>query len=184
MTRRRVIILLLGVAMVALAFAVAARRVAGQREAIDAARRRLAATQVELGTVRRLGGERERVSLRQRPTEGLIVQVTAALDVAKVPKSKFEGLAAEGDAPVSGSTAGGGEGNANEVRKQSVRLSLREMNLPELGAFLQEWRRSDAGWTPTRIELTRRSGGDDRYDANITMSAVYRAAPPAGARTR
>ena len=60
-------------------------------------------------------------------------------------------------------------------RRQSVRVSLNDLSIGQLGAFLSQWSATQRLWTPTRIELThaRSRQGSDHYDATILITATY-----------
>lgn len=180
MIRRPVLVFGLAAAAAMLVGSLLLRHVVTRREALVAAERQLAATASSLETVRRLSRQRELVALQQRPTESLIGEVSAVLSGAGLPRGVLDGLANESDAPVLGK--GGG---VTGLAKQSMRLSLKDLALPDLGAFLHAWRKAGSSWTPSRIELTRRAGGDERYDVAISLTAVYRAeGGTSGAGTR
>lgn len=117
-----------------------------------------------------LRGVQERIAEHKRPEQDVIARVSAALAQAGIAPEHFGGLRPESDAALTGT---GHTGIA--YRRQSVRVSLNDLSIAQLGAFLSQWSATQRLWTPTRIELThaRSRRGSDRYDATILITATY-----------
>ena len=122
-----------------------------------------------------LRSHHERVALHERPPQDVIAQVNAALAEAGIPNSHFKGLNPESEGAVEPSTAGAA-GTGVGYRKQSLRLMLEDISMPELGGFLSQWRKTQQVWIVTRIELNHVRGqaaDSDRYDVSILLTALY-----------
>lgn len=112
------------------------------------------------------------VVVREKPEDHVLGLVNQVLVDVGLPRQSLQSLRPEGD------TVLPGVGRESDLRRQTVALSLTDVRLPDLGAFLQQWRESQSIWTPGRIELTKRRASDpddDRYDVTMSMSAIYRA---------
>lgn len=128
-----------------------------------------------------LGSRQEQISLQQRPAQDVIALVNAVLAEIGLPARHLRSLTPESDGALDAGSAGA-SGHADEakIRRQSLRLTLENLNVRDLGAFLARWRSSQSVWTATRIELTHvRSAAstasldENRYDASILISALY-----------
>jgi hypothetical protein len=154
--------------------AVSAHRLGNTRAEYD---RGIAAVNKTVSTAREileLRSHQERIALRQRPAQDVIAQVNAALVEAGIPTSHFKGLNPESEGAVEPSAPGTGAGTA--YRKQSLRLMLESISMPELGGFLAQWRNAQRVWIVTRIELNHVRGqaaDEDRYDVGILLTALY-----------
>ncbi len=113
----------------------------------------------------RLRSKQQRIAEHKRPEQDVIARVNTTLAEAGIPPERFGGLRPESDAALTNTA----------YRRQSVRITLDELSIIELGAFLDQWSQAQQLWTPTRIELTHaRSRQDsDRYDAAILITATY-----------
>ncbi len=100
-----------------------------------------------------------RVSFAEHDPAAVLSRVNELLIDAGVSSQCFEKLA-----PDSTTRATSGA-----LRRQSMRLSLRSIALPELGQFFALWRDREPQWTPSRLEVTRRRE-DDRLDVAIVLS--------------
>ena len=115
----------------------------------------------------RLRSKQQRIAEHKRPEQDVIARVNTTLAEAGIPPERFGGLRPDSDAALPNTA----------YRRQSVRITLDELSIIELGAFLDQWSQSQQLWTPTRIELTHarsRPGSDRyRYDAAILITATY-----------
>ena len=119
-----------------------------------------------------LRAEQEQVADRKRPEEYVLAQVNRVLADAGIPSRLLQNVRPEADTALP--SAQGGDGP--QYRRQSVALSLREITIPQVGAFLARWREENTLWTPHRIELNKhrtRDDIDDRYNASIVLSTIY-----------
>ncbi len=113
----------------------------------------------------RLRSKQQRIAEHKRPEQDVIARVNATLAEAGIPPERFGGLRPESDAALSDSA----------YRRQSVRISLDELSIVQLGTFLGQWSRIQQLWTPTRLELShaRSKIDDDRYNVVILITATY-----------
>jgi hypothetical protein len=111
---------------------------------------------------------RQTVAEQKRPEQDVIAWPTRSSE-AGLGERHFGGLRPESDSAVPGSAH----------RRQTLRITLRQQGLPELGAFLERWAASHELWTPTRVELSRAQTQADpgRYDVSILIAATYIAQP-------
>ena len=112
-----------------------------------------------------LQSKQQRIAEHKRPEQDVIARVNTTLAEAGIPPERFGGLRPESDAALPDSA----------YRRQSVRISLDELSIAELGAFLGQWSRTQRLWTPSRLELShaRNNIDDDRYDVVILITATY-----------
>ena len=113
----------------------------------------------------RLRSKQQRIADHKRPEQDVIARVNTMLAEAGIPPERFGGLRPEWDAALPNTA----------YRRQSVRISLNELSIIELGAFLDQWSQSQPLWTPTRLELShaRSKLDDDRYNIVILITATY-----------
>ncbi|MEE8154273.1 MAG: hypothetical protein V3T53_04860 [Phycisphaerales bacterium] len=167
---RRTAILGVGAVALGLPLVISANRLAEARSQLVAARSSLVRIADSAQRIVQLRGEQERIAEHKRPEQDVIARVSAALAQAGIAAKHFGGLRPESDAALAGT---GHTGIA--YRRQSVRVSLNDLSITQLGAFLSRWSATQRLWTPTRIELThaRSRQGSDRYDATILITATY-----------
>ena len=162
----------LGVCVVAfgLPLVISANRLAEARSQLAGSRSSLVRIADSAQRIVELRGTKQRIAEHKRPEQDVIARVSAALAQAGIAAEHFGGLRPESDAALAGT---GHTGVA--YRRQSVRVSLNDLSIAQLGAFLSEWSATQRLWTPTRIELThaRSREGADRYDATILITATY-----------
>ncbi len=123
----------------------------------------------DAGRVLALRASRQTVAEQKRPEQDVIARVNAVLAEAGLGERHFGGLRPESDSAVPGSAR----------RRQTLRITLRQLGLSELGAFLERWAVSQELWTPTRVELSRAQTQADpgRYDVSMLIAATYIAQP-------
>lgn len=112
-----------------------------------------------------LRSKQQRIAEHKRPEQDVIARVNTTLAEAGIPSECFGGLRPESDGALPDSV----------YRRQSVRISLNELSIAQLGAFLGQWSQSQTLWTPTRLEIshTRNKIDDDRYNVVILITATY-----------
>ncbi len=112
-----------------------------------------------------LRSKQQRIAEHKRPEQDVIARVNATLAEAGIPPERFGGLRPESDGALPDSA----------YRRQSVRISLDDLSITDLGAFLSQWSRTQQLWTPTRLELShaRSKIDDDRYNVVILITATY-----------
>ena len=112
-----------------------------------------------------LSSQQQRIAEHKRPEQDVIARVNTTLAQAGIPSERFGGLRPESDGALPDSV----------YRRQSVRISLDELSIAQLGTFLGQWSQSQQLWTPTRLELshTRNKIDDDRYNVVILITATY-----------
>ena len=113
----------------------------------------------------RLRSKQQRIAEHKRPEQDVIARVNTTLAEAGIPPERFGGLRPESDSALPNT----------DYRRQSVRISLDELSIAELGAFLDQWSQAQQLWTPTRLELShaRSKMDDDRYNIVILITATY-----------
>ena len=113
----------------------------------------------------RLRTKQQRIAEHKRPEQDVIARVNTTLAEAGIPPERFGELRPESDAALPNTA----------YRRQSVRITLDELSIIELGAFLNQWSQSQQLWTPTRLELShaRSKIDEDRYNIVILITATY-----------
>lgn len=103
-----------------------------------------------------------------RPDQDVIARVNSVLAEAGIPSDRFGGLRPESDAALPSSTQG-----VSIYRRQSVRVTLNDLSVQQIGQFLSRWISNQPLWVPTRIELTH--SGDSKNPANYAVSMILSA---------
>ncbi len=169
------ILLAIIVAALSLPIAISAQRMADAEGQLTIAHASLKTADMQRRQIIDLRDRTQVVAERKRPEHDVIARVNAALAEVGIPSRHFGAVTSEGDSPITRG-AGAGGANAGGLRRQSLRIALRDLPVPQLGAFLAEWNRTQPLWTPTRIELThvRASAANTaRYDAVLIITATY-----------
>lgn len=133
---------------------------------LRASEAQLTAVQRDVSEIVALRGQDQHIADRKPPERDVIARVNDALSKAGLPQRALASLTPESDAALQGN---------EQYRRQTLRLSLRSVDLPKFGAFLSAWRDSQLVWTITQIELThsRERGCETCYDASLVLSAIY-----------
>ena len=124
-------------------------------------------------SIERLRSLQERVAERKRPEQDVIARINTVLDEAGLPARHFSSVRPESDSAMPGQ---GTEGTGGTYRRQTLRVSLQDLTVRELGAFLSHWQSAQPLWTPSRIEINHARANraeTDRYDAVILITATY-----------
>ncbi|MHC4414368.1 MAG: hypothetical protein ACYS0G_03695 [Planctomycetota bacterium] len=171
MRLRAPILLALLAVLLILSVVLAARRQANAHTQLRSTQASLARVAEDARRVVELRQEQRYVADRKRPEQDVIARVNATLAEAGIPLDRFSGQRPASDSALPSTGPGGGP----LYRRQTVQISLRELTVPDLGAFLGAWSASQDLWTPTQIELThvRRETDPARYNAMIAISATY-----------
>ncbi len=142
-----------------------AGRLARARAHFRAAESLLEVVARDAGRVLDLRESRQTVAEQKRPEQDVIARVNAVLAEAGLEERHFGGLRPESDSSLPGNTC----------RRQTIRITLRQLGLSELGAFLERWAASQELWTPVRIELShvRTEAREDRYEVVLLVAATY-----------
>ena len=109
-------------------------------------------------------------SRRSRPPPGLATRVADVVSKAGLPQPTLQNLSPETE-----SAAG-----ASGLRRQVAKMTLEPLTLPDLGRFLEEWRKAEPTWTVSSIDITpaptrnRTAGQGDRpLRAVIGIETVF-----------
>ncbi len=169
-TRLRAAILGVWVVALGLPLAISANRLGTAHSELAVGRSSLVRIADSAQRIVDLRGAKQRIAEHKRPEQDVIARVSAALAEAGIAAKHFGGLRPESDAALAGSGH-----TPVAYRRQSVRVSLNDLSITQLGAFLSQWSATQQLWTPTRIDLThaRSRQGSDRYDATILITATY-----------
>lgn len=175
---RPFILLALVLAACCLAVAWSAQRWLSARAGRQAVTASLEALVRDAQEVLDLSAKQERIAARERPTQDVIAQVNSVLAEVGIPtggtEGHFKSLTPESDSLV---TAAAANVKGPRYKKQSLRLTLDDLSMDQVGSFLLHWRQAQEVWMPSRIELTHVRGQNnnqsDRYQASILLSALY-----------
>lgn len=169
MVRPTILLLVLG-SILGIGVSLSAKRLADARARLDGAQSSLAQTRGDINRVLELRAKRQTIAEQKRPDQDIIARVNAVLAEVGIPSDRFDGLRPESDAalPRSGDSQ-------SSYRRQSVRVTLNDLSVTQVGEFLSRWSASQPLWIPTRIELThaRSNSAEGRYTLNILLSAMY-----------
>lgn len=116
---------------------------------------------------------------RPRPAQDLLATVNDTLRSIDLSTNRDSRIELDSDHAIDR----GLENDGIEYRQQVVDVRLDRMTVAEIGAFLNQWRRTQPLWTPIELSLlhsqsnTERDGNQDsrheRYDLLLTVAAVY-----------
>jgi hypothetical protein len=165
MTRRAIVVSVVAVALLGSCW-LAYGRYGNARERLTAAQTQLAAAQRDVAEIVALRSQEQHIADRKRPEKDVIARVSDTLARAGLPPGALASLNPESDAVLPGNAA---------YRRQTLRLSLRNLDLPGVGAFLSAWRESQLVWTITQIDLThsRQRDCEACFDVSLLLSAIY-----------
>jgi hypothetical protein len=132
----------------------------------------------DVATLERLRASRQTVGAGTKPQADAIALVNAALADAGLPATRLQSLGQDLGGTASQSLTGSPNGG---LMRQSVRLNLAELSLPEFGRFLRSWRSTQAVWSVDQIGLqhirAERIDLPTQWTASLRMSASYWAVP-------
>jgi hypothetical protein len=171
MTLRPPVVIGLVLATFSLPIAIGAKRLDDARDRVDEARSRVIETATAVQRVLDLRSSAQRVDEVKRPQQDLIARVNGVLAEAGLPTDAFGALTLSADAELPGSPPE----SPLVYKRQSVRINLKQLTLPGVGAFLAAWTRSQPLWPPSQIELVhpKGKGAGDRYDVTLMVEATY-----------
>lgn len=174
--------LALGASLAALGYS-ATRAAAARTSAIQAHARLTRATH----DAQRLADLNARIAAAsgpRKPASGLAPRIGAVLTRCGLPASCLTSLSPEGEQPVSSH-----EGQPR-LKRQRATLVLGGLTLPQLGAFLDAWRRAEPEWTISTLDVGPQAGnpqapagGDLPLRATLTLESVFQDAEPPTAST-
>ncbi len=153
------------------------RGYAGARRSADFELARLRSIRDKVSEIERLRRSAERLPLAPEGGEGLATRIPHVLASAGVPAASLSSLA-----PQSESVTLPGAG---KVTRQRAAVTLTPITLPQLGAFLAAWRRTEPGWNVATIEVapdgtsTASPGADLSLRVSMTIESLS-AEPPRG----
>ena len=172
MNRRTLGWISLSLIIAAVPIMLSAARLANAQSQLDGAHARLRQTITVAQRIVELRSAQQTVGEQKRPDQDVIARVNAVLAEAGIPSNQFGGLRPESDAALPNANAGG-----VAYKRQSVRITLNDLSVIQIGAFLSKWTESQPLWIPTRVELTHVRSGNDQtsnlYTLNLLLSAIY-----------
>ena len=175
MTHRSAILLLLVLAAAMLILVINSRRLTAAENELDAARKSLNAAMTDAREILQLRAQRQRIAHAEHPTQDVIARINSVIAEAGLPSRCFKSLTPSSNTVINNAGGSASDGTI-KYRRQSLRLSLEDLEPPELGRFLTRWRSTQPLWTITSIELAHqrsRNRTDGRYDITIILTALY-----------
>lgn len=149
---------------------VLAFRAADTRQRSEAAIDRLAQVCGELDELRGLQNEQQKALIGARPSSDVLHVISDILDKARVDASCLRRVDPGAPMPVESASDG------PEYRRESVRVQLEPLTLPQLGAVLAAWARTGTPWNVAEVELTavtQQRLQQPHYAVTLTVSALY-----------
>lgn len=157
--------------LLALPLLISTNRHADAQTRLASAQSSLSQTLDQARRIMDLRGRQQTIAEQKRPDQDVIARVNTVLAEAGIPSDRFGGLSPESDAalPSADPTA------AHIHRRQSVRITLNDLTVSQIGEFLARWSVSQPLWVPARIELThsRNEKTPEQYTLNVLLSATY-----------
>ncbi len=128
----------------------------------------------DIAELQRLDRARERVGLQPRPSQDVHGQAEAVLAALALDERLIKQTTQETDVSLPANRA---EADGQRYHRQTLRLNMQGIGIDELGLFLTKWRADHPVWTPTRIDLTRRTRRrgieDGHFNALVYISTIY-----------
>jgi hypothetical protein len=122
----------------------AGRRYMSARSEAVLALRQLAAVTTDSREIASIRAAAPPETRRHRPPPGLAARVADVVSKAGLPQAAVQIVSPETEI----------NAGASGLHKQSAKITLDGLVLPELGRFLQEWRAAQPVWTVTSIDIT------------------------------
>jgi hypothetical protein len=147
-----------------------AKRLSAVQTQLDAAGTTFGQTKRDASRILELRSKQQTIAERKRPDQDLIARVNAVLGDAGIPVDRFGGLRPESDAALPASAS-----ESILCRRQTIRVSLNELTLSQIGEFVSRWSATHPLWILSRIELThsRSEKNSNRYNVSLLLSAIY-----------
>lgn len=176
MMRRSVILTTGAVVIALLAIGASWFRLDGARDRLATAQSSLVQARSDGERVLALRAARQTIAAGAQPENDVIARVNATLADAGLPRSTLRSLVPEAVVSIrsGGSSASSGSGPA--YNRQSLRLTLGDLSVVDLGRFLLHWRETQPLWTITRLELIHQRGAGSNaghYDVTLVLSTIY-----------
>jgi hypothetical protein len=164
-------ILLAGLLLVAgVTVAMAGHRLVAAGRRVGGARDDWFRTHATAQEILSLRARAERIAPSPRPERDIIARVNSILADLGMPGSRhFGGLAADDRSEASAP-------GLSAFRRQTLRLSLRDVSPLQLGRFLAAWRRDEPLLKPVRIEIAHRredASETNRYEVSLALAAIH-----------
>jgi len=110
-------------------------------------------------------------SRRLPPPPGLASLIAATVSTAGLAHSSLQTVTPEVETPAAGGA----------FRKTAARVTLDQITLPELGRWLDEWRKAEPAWVVSSIDLSptaaHRKGPQRTLRAGLSIEYIFAAAP-------
>ncbi|MCK6476468.1 MAG: hypothetical protein L6Q35_06525 [Phycisphaerales bacterium] len=131
------------------------RHASEQRSAHATARDLYLATSSQLTELATLRAAWPAFAASDAPSEDLTRRVSRVISAAGLASSVLSNVSPDSDQPAGSAKSPGG---TPLYLRRSARLSLDGVTLPDLGRFLEAWRKAEPGWVVTSIDLSATSG--------------------------
>ena len=177
---------MMGVCAVALVAAVAGRWLGSCEDRLREAEASAADASRVVSEVLQLRGQRERASLRAQQKQDVLARILDTVAACGIEKGvQWEVAPGSGGRSASGGDvggSGGSGGSGGRYAQQTMRLSVRNVRLQDLGRFVERWRVAQPLWTISGFDLVRvvptvsassKAPQGERFDAGITITAPY-----------
>ncbi len=122
-------------------------RYASARGDLHTATARYASVASNVAEIQRLRGTQATIASAARPQPNLSGQISDTLVEAGLSPNLLTSLAPDPDMPVT-------IGSSHDYRRQSARLTLDPLSVPDLGRFLGSWTSAQPEWTVSAITMT------------------------------
>jgi hypothetical protein len=166
----KVVLLSLAIlAVLALPIVISAKRLTAANHQWQKTHNELTSARSSVARVLELRSRQQTVAEQKRPDQDVIARINAVLAEAGIPTSSLAGVTPESDTELAG--------GKSSLRCQSVRISLKELTVEQIGDLLAYWTERQPLWIPTRIELVHVKSADEQhaglYAMNVLLSATY-----------
>jgi hypothetical protein len=155
-------------AVLALPIVISAKRLTAANHQWQKTHNELASAGHSAARVMELRSQQQTVAEQKRPDQDVIARINAVLAEAGIPTSSLAGVTPESDTELAG---------GKFLRCQSIRISLKELTVQQIGDLLAYWTERQPLWVPTRIELVHVKTADEQhaglYAMNVLLSATY-----------
>lgn len=168
-SRTAVLVVLVSVGVAMVVVSLSRVRLADAEAAAEAAEASFGQVKAEAERVLELRARAQTVAADVMPQQDVFHRLTASLAELGLPHVRVQSVSPAGDQALEASVGG------MSRRIQTVRVVLEPITVDELGSFIQYWRREQALWIMTAIDLAVAGRGEPTgsYRATITAAALY-----------
>lgn len=181
-------------ALLCLPIAVSSYRLSRAHTQLNNLQNQYNTVQQEVSEIYSLQNSNQQIAWGQRPTEDVLAQVNTALAESGIPAKHLRGIGEETDValPSMQHTSGNNSSQIESLRRQTLTITLTDMNMAQLGEYFNHWHTIQDLWTINRIEMNHQqkqqqpqgsnrntsnnsdsNNSSDSYTVRLQISVIY-----------